>query len=58
VADEFYYNTETGQIEQGKQSSWTHLMGPYDSREAAAHALEKARSRSEAWDEEDRREDA
>ncbi|WP_454051753.1 SPOR domain-containing protein [Cellulomonas sp. Marseille-Q8402] len=56
MADEFYYNTETGQVEQGKQSTWSHLMGPYPTREAAQHALEKARSRSEAWDEEDRRE--
>ena len=56
MADEFYYNTETGQVEQGKQSPWSHLMGPYPTREAAQHALETARARSEAWDEEDRRE--
>ncbi len=56
MADEFYYNTETGQVEQGKQSSWSHLMGPYPTREAAQHALDLARARSEAWDEEDRRE--
>ncbi|WP_262348428.1 SPOR domain-containing protein [Cellulosimicrobium cellulans] len=55
VADEFYYNTETGQVEQGKQSTWSHLMGPYPTREAAQHALDKARARTEAWDEEDRR---
>lgn len=55
MADEFYYNTETGQVEQGKQSTWSHLLGPYPTREAAQHALEKARSRTEVWDEEDRR---
>lgn len=55
MADEFYYNTETRQVEQGKQSTWSHLMGPYPTREAAQHALEKARARSEAWDEADRR---
>jgi hypothetical protein len=55
VADEFYYNTETHQVEQGKQSTWSHLMGPYPTREAAEHALEQARARSEAWDEADRR---
>lgn len=55
MADEFYYNTETGRVEQGKQSTWSHLMGPYPTREAAQHALEQARARSEAWDEEDRR---
>jgi hypothetical protein len=56
VADEFYYNTETGGVEQGKQSSWSHLMGPYPTREAAQQALDRARARSAAWDEEDRRE--
>ena len=56
MADEFYYNTETGQVEQGKQSTWSHLMGPYPTREAAQHALEQARARTVAWDEEDRRE--
>jgi hypothetical protein len=56
MAEEFYYNTETGQVEQGKQSSWTHLMGPYPTREAAQQALSTARSRSAAWDEEDREE--
>jgi hypothetical protein len=56
MAEEFYYNTETGQVEQGRQSSWTHLMGPYPTREAAQQALSTARSRSAAWDEEDREE--
>lgn len=54
VAEEFYYNTETGRVEQGKQSTWSHLMGPYPTREAAQHALETARARTAAWDEEDR----
>lgn len=58
MSDEFYYNTETGQVEQGKQSTWTHLMGPYPTREAAQQALATARARSERWDEEDREDDA
>ncbi|NYD58554.1 hypothetical protein BKA08_002792 [Nocardioides marinisabuli] len=32
-----------------------HRMGPYDSREAAANALEIAQARNEEWDEEDER---
>jgi hypothetical protein len=28
-------------------------LGPYDSRDEAAHALEKAHDRTEAWDAED-----
>jgi hypothetical protein len=53
---QFWYNTRTGQVEtdvdkgQGKD-----LMGPYGTREEAAQALESARRRTEAWDEEDRR---
>jgi len=54
VADEFYYNTETRQVERGKQSTWSHLMGPYPTREAAEHALEQARTRTDSWDEDDR----
>jgi hypothetical protein len=47
---EFYFNTRTGQVEEGKQSTWTSLMGPYPTREAAEHALEHAHERSEAFD--------
>ncbi|HEY0186814.1 MAG TPA: SPOR domain-containing protein [Cellulomonas sp.] len=54
MADEYYYNVETGEVELGKVSSWTHLMGPYPTREAAQQALSTARARSAAWDQEDR----
>ncbi|MCB7135467.1 SPOR domain-containing protein [Cellulosimicrobium marinum] len=43
-------------MQRGRGSSWTHRMGPYPTREAAQEALETARRRSDAWDEEDRRE--
>jgi len=56
MADEFWFNTTTGQVEQGKRSSWSHLMGPYPTREAAQSALETAQQRTEAWDEEEERE--
>ena len=46
----FYYNTSTGQVEEGRRSSWTHLMGPYPTREAAEQALEIARARTQEWD--------
>ena len=46
----FYYNLKTGQVEEGRQSSWTDLMGPYPTREAAERALETARARSQEWD--------
>jgi hypothetical protein len=53
--DEFWFNPETGEVEQGRVSPWTDRMGPYPTREAAQAALAKAADRSEAWDEEDRR---
>jgi hypothetical protein len=50
---EFWFNTATGQVEEGPQSSWTHRLGPYQTREEAERALEKARDRTESWDRED-----
>lgn len=54
----FYFNTRTGVVEEGKRLSWASRLGPYESREEAAHALEKAADRTEAWDEADRAERA
>ena len=51
---QYWYNTNTGEVEEGpKRSSWTHLMGPYPTREAAQHALDQARRRTDTWDEQD-----
>ena len=46
----FYYNLKTGEVEEGRQSAWTDLMGPYPTRDAAEHALEIARARTQEWD--------
>jgi hypothetical protein len=55
-APQFYFNTKTGQVEElAKKSQSKDLLGPYPTREAAAAALDTAHSRTEAWDEEDRR---
>jgi len=51
---EYFFNTRTEMVEKGRQSSWEHLMGPYDTPEEAAQALEIARKKSKAWDDEDR----
>lgn len=58
MSEEFYYDVATGQVGRGKQSSWANRMGPYPTREAAEQALATARARTEAWDEEDRRDAA
>lgn len=51
----YWYNVEKGLVETDEnKSQGADLMGPYDSQEAAAGALESARKRTEAWDEEDR----
>lgn len=51
---EYYFNTRTQMVEKGRQSSWEHLMGPYETPEDAANAMEIARKRSKAWDDDDR----
>ncbi|WP_019136890.1 hypothetical protein [Cellulomonas massiliensis] len=53
MAGEFWFNTETHEVEEGRRSDWTSVMGPYPSREAAEKALQTAKSRNEKWDEED-----
>lgn len=51
----YYYNTKTGEVEQGRRiSSWFSRMGPYSSAEEAQRALEIAQARTLAWDEEDK----
>ena len=53
---QFYFNVRTHQVEElDRKSQSKDLLGPYPTREAAAAALETARSRTEQWDEEDRR---
>jgi hypothetical protein len=50
---EYYFNTQTRMVEKGRLSSWEHLLGPYDSYDEAARALETAHKRAEAWDDAD-----
>lgn len=52
---QFYFNIRTRQVEEGRQSDWSELMGPYPTREAAERALDTARENTDRWDEEDRR---
>ncbi|ADG75016.1 conserved hypothetical protein [Cellulomonas flavigena DSM 20109] len=50
---EYFYNTRTHQVEEGRSSDWSQLMGPYATRGEAERALEKARARNDAWDAQD-----
>jgi len=54
-SEQFWVNSETKQVEEGRQSSWTNLMGPYPTRAAAEQALEQAAARTQAWDADDAR---
>jgi len=52
--DQWYFDTASGEVTQGKVSGWDTRMGPYNSAEDARRALETARSRADAadkWDE-------
>jgi hypothetical protein len=51
--EQYWYNTETGEVEEGHRSSWTHLMGPYRTRAQAEQALASAKARNESWEKED-----
>ena len=53
----YWYNVKTGQVEEGKQSLALDLVGPFDTRVEAEHALEKLAERSRAWEEEEREAD-
>lgn len=50
---EYFYDVATGTVTEGRTTGWENRMGPYPTREAAEAALEIARARSAAWDEED-----
>lgn len=50
---EYYFNTQTRMVEKGRLSSWEHLLGPYDTYDEAAKAIELAEKRSDDWDEAD-----
>ncbi|MFV0287709.1 MAG: SPOR domain-containing protein [Demequina sp.] len=52
---EFWFNTKTREVEEGKRSSWENLMGPYATRAEAEKALEQAAKRTDDWDAQDDR---
>ena len=52
---QFWFNTRTRKVEQGRQSHYTDLMGPYATHDEAQQALGTAAARNDAWDDEDDR---
>ncbi|MGC5076049.1 SPOR domain-containing protein [Agrococcus sp. DT81.2] len=50
---EYWYNLETGVVEEGMVSPGYDRAGPFATREEAARAPEIIKQRSRAWAEED-----
>lgn len=53
TSEHYWFNTQTGQVEKGPQSSWENRMGPYDTEAQARSALDTAASKSAQWERED-----
>lgn len=49
MADEFWYNTKTHQVEEGMVSPAVDRAGPYATREEALNALAQIKANSEKW---------
>ena len=49
MAEKWYYNLRTGEVEHGKVSPMPDRAGPFDTAEEAAHAPEKIRENSRRW---------
>lgn len=55
--DQYWYNTRTGQVEHGKQSIASELLGPFPTEAEAARANEKLQENARKWAEEDAEEE-
>lgn len=52
---EYWYNVRTRQVEEGAQSDWSQLLGPFGTREEAQGAPGRVQANNEAADAEDER---
>jgi len=53
---EFWFNTKTGLVEEGKHVLALYRIGPFATREEAEQALETLKKRSQSWAEQDQEE--
>lgn len=53
----YWYNLETGQVEQGYESPAVDRAGPFETAEEAANAPQLFKERSKKWAEEEARDD-
>jgi hypothetical protein len=55
--EQYWYNTQTGEVEKGAQSLALDRVGPFATADEAARALDIVRERSEQWAAEDAEEE-
>ena len=48
----WWYNLLTNKVEEGPGAPKSERLGPFETEDAAANALENARARNEKWDQE------
>jgi hypothetical protein len=53
MAEQWWFNLRTQQVESGQGDPNAERLGPYESREQAAGALERMRRRNEEFDAEE-----
>ncbi|OZD48689.1 hypothetical protein CH252_18890 [Rhodococcus sp. 06-1477-1B] len=53
----YWYNLETGKVEQGFESPAVDRAGPFDTAEEAANAPQLMKERSKQWADEEARDD-
>lgn len=56
-SETYWYNTRTGDVEDGPQSLSVDRIGPFSTREEAANANEIVAERARKWAEEDAQND-
>ncbi|GGD37418.1 hypothetical protein GCM10010915_17790 [Microbacterium faecale] len=57
MAEHYWYNLKTGEVEYGRLSPAVDRAGPFDTAEEAARAPEIMEQRTKAWEEDEKRED-
>lgn len=55
--DKYWFNTRTGEVEHGKQSLASELLGPFDTEAEAARATDKLAENARKWAAEEAAED-
>lgn len=48
----YWYNTKTKEVEEGPQSLASYRVGPFKTREEAAHGMQTLNERAREWNEE------